>query len=281
EGARRLPAEDVLALDQPPEARPGAPIRIAVPRLPRLANFDDLDPLLAEPDVAVRIVPSGEALPGDADLVILPGSKATVADLRALRAEGWDVDILAHVRRGGRVLGLCAGLQMLGRSVRDPGGAEGPPGEAAGLGLLDLDTVIAGEKVLVEATGVEPASGEAVRGYEMHLGRTDGPALARPMLRLADGRTDGAVSPDGRVMGCHLHGLFAADGFRHAFLSRLRARVPSGLEFERGVETTLDALADHLTRQLDLDRLRRIAAEVARAPAAQPPPPSRGARCSK
>jgi adenosylcobyric acid synthase len=229
-----------------------------VPRLPRLANFDDLDPLAAEPDVSLRIVAPGEALPGDADLVILPGSKATLGDLAALRAAGWDIDLAAHVRRGGAVLGLCGGMQMLGRRIADPEGIEGPAGSAAGLGLLELETTLAPVKRLAEVAGTEVLSGERVVGYEMHMGRCRGPALAQPMLHLG-GRPEGAVSADRRVMGCYVHGLFAADGFRHAFLSRLRARERSGLVYEEQIERTLDALADHLEGAVDVDGLLAVA----------------------
>jgi adenosylcobyric acid synthase len=257
EQARLLPAEDVLGLHEG-VAPTHAAIRIAVPRFARIANFDDLDPLIAEPDVQVQIVPPGKALPGDADLVILPGSKATLADLAAVRAEGWDVDLAAHVRRGGAVLGICGGFQMLGRRIADPDGIEGPPGEAEGLRLLDLETVLSGDKQLHEVSGKELISGQPVHGYEMHVGRTSGPALVRSMLDLA-GRTDGAVSADGRIMGCYVHGLFAADAFRHAFLRRLKAREPSGLAFEQQIEATLDALADHLETHVDLDGLLALA----------------------
>jgi adenosylcobyric acid synthase len=258
EGARLLPAEDILGLEERVGPGPAGAIKIAVPRLPRLANFDDLDPLVAEPDVVVEVVPPGAELPGDADLVVLPGSKATLADLAALRAEGWDVDLAAHVRRGGAVLGICGGLQMLGRSLADPLGIEGRPAAAAGLGLLDLETTLRSAKRLALVAGREVASGEQVRGYEMHVGATTGPALARPMLELG-GRPDGAVSADGRIMGCYLHGLFAADGFRHAFLARLRARAVSGVAYEAQVEAALDALADHLEGSLDLDGLLALA----------------------
>jgi adenosylcobyric acid synthase len=257
EDAHRLPAEDVLGLHEHPARKRGA-IKIAVPRFARIANFDDLDPLIAEPDVQLQIVPPGEALPGDADLVILPGSKATLADLADLRGQGWDIDLLAHVRRGGAVLGLCGGLQMLGRRIADPAGVEGPSGEAEGLALLDFATVLTGDKLLHETRGREIASGEEVHGYEMHMGRTTGPALARPMLDL-EGRPDGAVSADGRIIGCYVHGLFAADGFRHAFLARLKTRAPSGLFFEQQIEATLDALADHLEAHVDLDGLLALA----------------------
>ena len=260
--ARALPAEDALAVEA--EAVPGAQnaengaIKVAVPVLSRIANFDDLDPLMAEPDVAVAFVAAGTALPGDADLVVLPGSKATLADLAFLRDQGWDIDIAAHLRRGGQVLGLCGGYQMLGQRLRDPGGVEGAPGEAEGLGLLEVETELGGDKTLSEAEGVELASGEAVRGYEMHIGATRGPDLTRPMLELS-GRPEGAISADGRIMGCYLHGLFAADGFRGAFLSRLRDRAVSGVAYETGIERTLDRLAQHLETHLDLDALLEAA----------------------
>src|SRR5262249_42954750 len=140
--ACHLPAEDALALDRPARRRAGARIVIAIPILPRIANFDDLDPLEAEPGVDLQRIKPGSALPGAADLVILPGSKATVADLAALRQAGFDIDIAAHVRRGGTVLGVCGGYQMLGRTISDPDGVEGPPGTVAGLGLLDVATVL-------------------------------------------------------------------------------------------------------------------------------------------
>jgi adenosylcobyric acid synthase len=258
EDARRLPAEDFLGLED--RARPGAAgvIRIAVPKLPRLSNFDDLDPLAAEPDVFIQFVPQGTALPGDADLVILPGSKATLPDLAALRAAGWDVDLAAHVRRGGAVLGICGGMQMLGLRIADPDGVEGPPAEAPGLGLLELETVLGGDKRLVEIEGVEVASGEKIRGYEMHVGRSTGAGLARPMLDLG-GRPDGAVSADGRIMGCYLHGLFAADGFRQVFIGRLRERAASGVAYEAEVESALDALAEHLEASVDVAGLLEVA----------------------
>jgi adenosylcobyric acid synthase len=258
--ARHLPAEDSVVLEawEQRVARPAPQaIRIAVPRLPRVANFDDLDPLAAESGVALELVAPGRPLPL-CDLVLLPGSKATLADLAALRAEGWDIDIAAHARRGGHVLGLCAGYQMLGRAIADPGGIEGPPGAAAGLGLLDVETVLTAEKILREAGGVELASGAAVHGYEMHVGRTAGPATARPMLRLGD-RADGARSLDGRIAGCHLHGIFAADGFRRAFLARLGGAGDAGLAYDTRIEATLDALARHLEASLDVPRLLEIA----------------------
>ncbi len=260
--ARRLPAEDAVALDGRAGLGPApdAAIKVAAPRFGRIANFDDLDPLAAEPDVTVTVVEPGDALPGDADLVVLPGSKSTRGDLAAVKANGWDIDLAAHVRRGGWVVGLCGGYQMLGRSVSDPGGIEGAAGAAAGLGLLDLDTVLGGDKRLAAARGRDVATGQPVSGYEMHIGATEGPDRARPMVRLESGE-DGAVSADGRVMGCYLHGLFASDRFRHAFLSRLRARADSGVAFEAGVEAALDEVAGAIEAATDLGRWLEIAGE--------------------
>ena len=259
--ARELPKEDIeglAELAQDGRARAGLPLTVAVPRLPRLANFDDLDPLAAEPEVDLRLIEPGRAIPAAAELVLLPGSKATLSDLAALRGQGWDIDILAHVRRGGWLLGLCGGYQMLGRSIADPEGLEGPPGETAGLGLLAVDTILAPAKVLALCQGLDLATGQPVRGYEIHMGRSEGAGRQRPMLCL-DGATDGAVSADGRVMGCYLHGLLAADSFRTAFLGRIRGRAGHAVAYEARVEAALDALATHLERCLDLDRLLALA----------------------
>ncbi|WP_041042282.1 cobyric acid synthase [Paramagnetospirillum magnetotacticum] len=248
--AALLPAEDSASLGRGRAG--GGGLKIAVPRLSRIANFDDFDPLAAEPGVSLDMVEPGRPLPRDADLIILPGSKSTIADLDFLRAQGWDIDILAHARRGGRVLGICAGFQMLGKSVSDPLGVEGPAGGvAAGLGLLDVETVMEGDKVLRRVTGRD-AAGHGVTGYEMHMGRSTGPDSARPFLTL-EGRPDGAVSADGRVMGCYLHGLFGSDAFRAALLGQ-----DSGLEYEPMVDCVLDRLADHLERHLDMDALRGL-----------------------
>jgi adenosylcobyric acid synthase len=266
-GASLLPAEDSMALSlharHPPTAAERLAVRggrnrlkIAVPLLPRIANFDDLDPLDAEPAVELVLVRPGTPLPRDAMLIILPGSKATLADLAFLRREGWDIDILAHHRQGGHAVGLCGGYQMLGRCIADPEGSEGPAGAAPGLGLLAVETVLGGDKRLAEAAGREIASGMKVRGYEMHLGMTTGPGAARPMLQLA-GRPDGAVSADGRVAGCYLHGLFASDPFRRAFLARLGAA--STTAYEARIESVLDDLAGHLEQHLDLPALLEAA----------------------
>jgi adenosylcobyric acid synthase len=260
EPARRLPAEDAVALATY-EADAAAAIRIAVPLLPRIANFDDLDPLRLEPDVSVDLISAGRPLPA-ADLVLLPGSKSTIADLAFLKEQGWHIDIAAHVRRGGRVLGLCGGYQMLGRRIADPRGIEGPPGTIDGLALLDIETELTDDKTLLEVTGRETATGKPISGYEMHVGRTTGSDLIRPMLQLSNGigsRPEGSVSRDGRIAGCYVHGLFAGDSFRHAYLSALKARAASGISYEHEIESTLEALADHLAAHLDLDRILDIA----------------------
>ena len=255
--AARLPAEDALALNSPPAAKPGTRVRIAVPILQHISNFDDLDPLDAEPDVEVVRVFPGTPLPADADLVLLPGSKATIADLAAFRRAGFDIDLSGHVRRGGHVLGLCGGYQMLGKRLHDPEGLEGPPGSVDGLGLLEVETRLTGEKRLEAVTG-STATGEPLSGYEMHMGATDGHDRMRPFARLADGMPDGAVSVDGRVMGTYVHGLFADDRQRAAWIERLGGTA-SGLDYEAGVEAVLDALAAHLEAHVDLDRLLTIA----------------------
>ncbi len=287
-GADALPAEDVLGLptatasstasssrrkpgpmrgdgcagrgDMGPGDQGGAAdnrLFIAVPGLPRIANFDDLDPLRMEPGVSLLIVGAGEAIPAEADLVLLPGSKSTVADLAFIRAQGWDIDIIAHHRRGGRVLGLCGGYQMLGTTIEDPDGIEGPKGTVDGLGLLDVATVLSADKRIEAVCGKHLASGLAIAGYEIHLGRTTGPDCGRPFVDL-DGRPDGAQSADGSVAGTYVHGLFGSDDFRRAYLGTLG--IPSSdLRYERSVDAALDALADHLEKFVGIDRLLEIA----------------------
>ncbi len=254
--ARSLPAEDALALEHTRPRKSKARIRIAVPILPHIANFDDLDPLDAEPEVDVIRVRPGTALPGDADLIVLPGSKATIADLTALRAAGFDIDIAAHRRRGGAILGLCGGYQMLGHSIADPEGIEGPPTKVEGLGLIDVATTLSAEKRLEPVRGATN-DGAPFTGYEMHMGVTEGPDCAQPFARLADGSAEGAVSANGRIIGTYVHGLFADDGQRAAWLSRFGGTAT--ITYDSSLENTLDALAAHLAAHLDLDRLLKLA----------------------
>lgn len=212
--AARLPAED--ALDLPRRHGTGA-LRIVCLGLSRIANFDDLDPLAQEPGVSLTILQPGEALPGDTDLVILPGTKSTCGDLAFLRAQGRDVDLVAHHRRGRAILGLCGGYQTLSRVIRDPGGIEGPPGTVAGLGMPEIETEMTPDKRLERVRARHLASGTDMQGYEIHIGRSSGPGRARPFA-MVTGQPEGAVSTDGRVMGSYLRGIFGSDAFRRAFL---------------------------------------------------------------
>ncbi|RSK31606.1 cobyric acid synthase [Rhodovulum iodosum] len=255
--AHRLPAEDAVDLDA---AATSEGLEIVCPMLSRIANFDDLDPLNLEPGVRLTMVPPGRPLPAGADLVILPGTKSTRGDLAFLRAQGWDIDLAAHVRRGGHVLGLCGGYQMLGQRILDPDGLEGPPGETAGLGLLDLETVMRPDKTLTRVSAVHAATGTGFSGYEIHIGKTDGPDRARAFAHVG-GRPEGAVSPCGRVAGSYLHGLFAEDGFRRAWLARFGVEV-GPLGYGAAVEQTLDGLAAHLETHMQLDALFAAAGEL-------------------
>ena len=259
EAARSLPAEDAVALeDVLTTCRNG--LRISVLRLPRIANFDDLDPLRLEPGVTLTFVQPGEPIPADTRLVIIPGSKSTVSDLAAVRKEGWDIDLLAHVRRGGLVLGLCGGYQMLGRLVSDPQGLEGAPGSVPGLGLLDVETTLLPDKTLTRISGTHVPSGTALDGYEIHLGKTTGVDCARPFA-LLEGRPDGAINASGQVMGSYLHGCFSSDEFRAKFLTSLGIQA-SDLRFEATIERVLDDLAAHLEANLDLDLILSLAKEL-------------------
>ena len=256
--AWRLPAEDAqdirgLAANSTASGK----IKIACLCLSRMANFDDLDPLSQLEEVNLVMVQAGQPIPGDACLVLIPGSKSTRGDLAFLRAQGWDIDVYAHIRRGGHVLGICGGYQMLGRVISDPEGLEGPAGDVEGLGLLDIKTVMQKEKTLreVEATHLETQL--VVKGYEIHLGQTTGPDCARPFARI-DNQPDGAISADGRVQGSYLHGMFSADAFRAAYLAKFDIRVNS-FSYEAHIDETLDGLARHIETYLDLDAIFALA----------------------
>ena len=252
--AGALPAEDAMQLEHGRAVQSAAGVRIAIPHLPHIANFDDFDPLRLEPDLQLEFVAPGRPLPLDADLIILPGSKATIADLEFCRAQGWHIDLLAHVRRGGRVLGICAGYQMLGKLVEDPQHIEGPRASTPGLDLLDVRSTMTAHKTLRAVTGVELATGARIGGYEMHLGATTGPGASRPMIRFDDGAVDGAISSDGRIAGCHVHGLFADPAFRGAYLATLGARS-TGEDHAHRVDRALDEIAAALVSALAIDRL--------------------------
>ena len=258
--ASRLPSEDAVRLERESRRSEGRIAVVACPVLPRIANFDDLDPLKLEPGVELVMVPPGQPIPARADLIVLPGSKATLADLAAVREQGWDIDIRAHHRRGGHVLGLCGGYQMLGRRIGDPDGLEGQPGEAEGLGLLDVETVLTGTKALNLVEG--EALGAPFHGYEMHMGETSGAGLARPYARLSDGRSDGAISADGRVIGTYVHGILAESAQRAVLLARLGVGS-SGEDYQASVDAALDEIADTLEARLDVDALLALARTAA------------------
>jgi adenosylcobyric acid synthase len=248
--AHRLPAEDAVVLEEHLATQNGK-TKICVLRLPRIANFDDIDPLRLEPGVTVEFISAGQVLPGDCALVIIPGSKSTITDLAALRSNGWDVDIAAHIRRGGKVLGLCGGYQMLGRLIHDPDGMEGSTKSVAGLGLLDVETTMSADKTVTPTTATHTVSGSSISAYEIHLGQTTGPDCATPFAVTAKGN-EGALK--GNVMGTYLHGCFSSDAFRAAFINSLGASA-SDLAYEELMEKTLDELAEHLEKHLDVEAI--------------------------
>ena len=256
--AHRLPAEDAVILQDRRVGNADGRVRIAVLVYPRIANFDDFDPLRLDPGVDLVFLGPHQPIPGDTALVILPGSKSTIADLASLRDFGWDIDLRAHLRRGGFVLGICGGYQILGRKIADPHGIEGPPMTVDGLGLFDIETVLEGDKVLVEVAGETADDGVPFKGYEMHVGRTTGDV--RPLLKLGNGTFEGAVSADGRVAGCYIHGLLTDDRQRRHWLQRIGAQA-STFNYESDVDATLDLLADHLEKHVDCDRLHALARE--------------------
>ncbi len=246
--AGRLPAEDSVVLEKLARGS-GKALKVAVPVLSRIANFDDLDPLAAEPEVDLVFIRAGERIPPDAGLVVIPGSKATIADLADFRAQGWDRDLQAHVRRGGRVIGICGGYQMLGERVTDPHGIEGSVREIEGLGLLSIETEMAPEKTVRNSGARSTVYDVPLEGYEIHLGRTTGPDCARPAV-IIDGRPDGALSEDGMVSGTYLHGLFTSDAYRAALLESFGTKG-GGENYRQSVDRALDDVAAELETVLD------------------------------
>lgn len=276
---RSLPAEDAADLDEKftyavkhskAKSDQNTPLRIVVPLLPMIANFDDLDPLYAEPGVHFMLVKRGQPLP-ECDLIILPGSKATLSDLTCLKEQRWDQQIAQHVANGGYVMGICGGYQMLGATVADPYGTEGAAGQTAGLGLLKIDTVLSRNKSLEQKEGKLAAEGSKVAGYEMHVGQTIGADCQNPLIYL-DNAPEGAVSANGRVWGTYLHGIFNHRVARMALLARVggTAFQPNGVWdtagaelpacHDQSVEHALDTLANHLEQHVDLDALLLLAA---------------------
>ncbi|MCY1342579.1 Cobyric acid synthase [compost metagenome] len=232
-------------------------LRVAVPVLPRISNHTDFDPLRLHPQVQLDFVAPGQPMP-PADLIILPGSKSVRADLARLREHGWDRALQRHLRYGGKVLGICGGYQMLGCSIADPHGLEGPAGESAGLALLEVDTVLEPEKQLRNVSGRLLPDGAALSGYEIHAGVTTGAGLENPAVMLDDGRADGARSADGQVMGTYLHGLFESADASAAILRWAGLSVVQAVDYHALRERDIERLADQVEQHLDIGRLRSL-----------------------
>lgn len=254
--ALKLPQEDAVILEQSSAAcgLRSEKLRIVVPLLSRIANFDDLDPLRLEPNVDVEFVPPGTPIPREIDAIILPGTKSTIGDLKFLRDQGWDHDIIAFARQGGHVTGICGGYQLLGNEIHDPEGVDGNPGSVKGLGLLNIETRMTVEKRTVQVNGVCAQSAAQLSGYEIHVGNSSGKDTQKPMTIL-EGQADGAISVNGNVEGTYLHGLFSSNEFRRTWLNRLQQGIAGELDYEATVERELDLLADSLEAALDLDAL--------------------------
>ncbi|MCP4314723.1 MAG: cobyric acid synthase [Hyphomicrobiales bacterium] len=245
EEAGRLPAEDSVVLERMVHGGAKA-LKVAVPVLDRIANFDDLDPLAAENEVDIVMVRPGEDIPSDAGLVVIPGSKSTISDLIALRRNGWNRQLDQHVRRDGHVIGICGGFQLLGRKVSDPDAIEGKVTEIDGLGLLDVETVMEPAKTVRNSDAWSVPYNVALSGYEIHLGRTWGPDCARPFCTI-NGHADGAMSKDGRIVGTYLHGLFGEDDFRRRYLNDLGV-ADAGINYRADVDSALDRIAGRLEK---------------------------------
>lgn len=251
-----LDAEDAVTTQQ--VAEQGERLKVVVPVVPRISNHTDFDALRLHPQVDLQFVPPNSPLPA-ADLIILPGSKAVPADLTFLREQGWDHSIQQHLRYGGKVIGICGGFQMLGKAVCDPHGLEGTLQRVEGLGWLDMETTLEPEKQLVNISGHLSLPGAttqpAIQGYEIHMGVSRGPALATPALQLDDGRSDGAISPDGQVLGTYCHGLFDHPDALSALLHWAGLRDVQRVDLAARRDADLDRLADTIAEHMDMEKL--------------------------
>ncbi len=248
-----LEAEDAIATQQ---QKTDTQLRIAVPVLPRISNHTDFDALRLHPQIDLQFVAPGQPIP-HCDLIILPGSKSVRADLNTLRTHGWDQAIYKHLRYGGKVLGICGGFQMLGKSLADPHGLEGDSGTSTGLGLLDIDTVLETEKQLHRVQGQLSLNNATITGYEIHAGISSGNDLSRPLIRL-DGRNDGAISGDEKIAGTYLHGLFDDTGARDALLQWAGLCDVQDFDYHAKREADIDRLADCCTQYLDWSLLDKL-----------------------
>ena len=249
-----LDAEDAVQTAQRAASPDG--LRVVIPVLPRVSNHTDFDALRAHPQVDVRLVGPGQPIP-PADLIILPGSKSVQADLAWLRANGWEAAIARHLRYGGKLIGICGGMQMLGRWLHDPLGLEGAPGSVEGLGYLDFETTLETSKKLRQVRGSLAEGGAAVAGYEIHMGVTAGPALACPAVLLDDGHADGAIPADGQIFATYLHGLFDAPQACCALLAWAGVGDAQTQDYAALREASLERLADTCEAHLDLAALLR------------------------
>jgi adenosylcobyric acid synthase len=232
-------------------------LKVVVPVLPRISNHTDFDPLRLHPQVDLQFVAPGTAIP-NADLIILPGSKSVRADLAFLRANGWEQALQRHLRYGGKLLGICGGLQMLGACIDDPLGIEGAAGSSVGLGLLDFSTVLAAEKQLRTVQGRLCLDAAAISGYEIHAGVSAGPALSQAAVQLDGGRSDGAVSADGQVLGTYLHGLFETPEACSALLRWAGLTEVEDFDYHALRERDIERLADLVETHLDTVKLREL-----------------------
>ncbi|HGY9627204.1 TPA: cobyric acid synthase [Pseudomonas putida] len=250
-----LEAEDAIDVRQ--STQQGRLLKVIVPVLPRISNHTDFDPLRLHPQVDLQFIGPGQPIP-PADLIILPGSKSVRGDLAQLRERGWDAAIARHLRYGGKLIGICGGLQMLGQQVHDPLGLEGAAGSSPGLGLLDYATVLEAEKQLRNVCGTLGLEQATVSGYEIHAGVTRGPALEYPAVQLTDGRCDGAISADGQILATYLHGLFEGSHSCAALLRWAGLEDAQAIDYEALRERDIERLADLVERHLDTTRLREL-----------------------
>jgi adenosylcobyric acid synthase len=252
-----LDAEDAIRTEQAAFSNgvSASVLKVIVPVTQRISNHTDFDALRAHPQVDLVFVGPGEPVPA-ADLIILAGTKATTTDLAGLRAAGWEAILQKHLRYGGKVIGICGGMQMLGTMLHDPHGSEGPPGSMPGLGLLDYETAFEREKQLGQVSGTLCLDGQPqVTGYEIHMGVTTGVALKQPSSTLADGRQDGAISPDGQVLATYLHGVFDHPEACSALLRWAGLADAQVLDLNALREASLERLADTLEQHLDMPSL--------------------------
>ena len=258
--AHALPAEDSVGLYQSTNTT-CAMLHVCCLALNRIANFDDLDPMRLHPDVSFSMIRPGVPIPGDAGLVIVPGSKSTRSDLEFIRNNGWDIDLHAHIRRGGSVLGICGGFQILGRSIHDPDGVDGMPGMSEGLGFLDIETMMHPDKRVATVTASDPDRTLVFNAYEIHMGRSCGIDCNRPFAMVQRGRygwqPEGARSACGKVHGTYLHGLFSDNAFRKHYLDGMCPGTRT-FDYLQSVDKTLDLLAGHISRHVDINGIRKI-----------------------